>query len=304
MKTLAAAELVLSGTAPPGASITMKRLMLDALFTLSAALALFVLSGALQPVAGQSLGGAYTGMIGGSAATLTLDRDGEVLTGWIDADGYRYRVDGVISDGTIGGLLVDHQNGASMPFEIVERAGYLTLAIVSPDPAGQLQRVEFRFDRRDGDESPPRTRGAGEPSTETDHPIDEQDPEDERQAPGDGLEDLERDPALIGAWSYSDTYISGEFSATTRLFMQVHGDGSYAYGSGSVSAGLGNDLGSIHGQSGGGDVTRGEWRSKDGVVYIKEEGSPQWMAYARYYVEGGSLLLTFGNGDRQLWRRM
>ena len=282
----------------------METFRIDALLTLSAALALFVVSGALQSVAGQSLDGAYTGVIGGSAATLTLERDGEVLTGTIDADGYLYRVDGAISDGSIGGLITDRQNGASMPFEIIERVGYLTLAILSPDPTGQLQRVEFRFDRRDGGEPPPRTPGAGEPPREGDHDITEQDRDDERQRPDDRLEEFERDPALIGAWSYSDTYISGEFSATTRLFMQVLADGSYAYSSGSVSAGLDNDLGSVHGRSGGGDVTRGEWRTKDGVVYIKEEGSPQWMAYARYYVEGGSLLLTFGNGERQLWRRM
>ena len=31
--------------------------------------------------------------------------------------------------------------------------------------------------------------------------------------------------------------------------------------------------------------------------------SQQWVPYARYYVEGGSLLLTFENGSKQLWRR-
>lgn len=116
-------------------------------------------------------------------------------------------------------------------------------------------------------------------------------------------EQFERDPALVGAWSYSDTYISGDFSATTRLFMQVNADGSYAYGSGGVSAGMDNNLGSVYGNSGSGDVTRGEWRTEGGIVYIREPGAPGWTPYARYYVEGASMMFTFANGERQVWHR-
>jgi hypothetical protein len=34
-----------------------------------------------------------------------------------------------------------------------------------------------------------------------------------------------------------------------------------------------------------------------------EQGSTQWVPYPRYYVEGASLMLTFGDGSRQLWER-
>jgi len=127
------------------------------------------------------------------------------------------------------------------------------------------------------------------------------------QTPSDGVTRMNRermepsgehDPALVGAWSYSDTYVSGDFSATSRLSMQILPDGTYLYGKGNVSLG-----GSYSGNSRGADVTRGKWRTQGGVVYIVEDGGVQWEPYARYYVEGGSMMLTFADGKRQTWYR-
>lgn len=233
------------------------------------------------------LSGSYTGEIAGTPSTLTLERSGGTFNGAIDAGGYGYSLRGTAVGDSGSGMLTDHQAGAQIEFEIVERAGAVTVTLLAADPAsGQVQRIPFEF-RRGGDGP---TAG-GEPAQIA-----------EAQGGGQNA-NIERDPALVGVWAYSDTYISGDFSATTRLYMQVNPDGSYLYGSGNVSAGLDNSLGSVYGQSGDGDVTRGQWRTESGIVYIMEAGSPQWVPYARYYVEGNSMMFTFGDGKRQLWSR-
>jgi hypothetical protein len=111
---------------------------------------------------------------------------------------------------------------------------------------------------------------------------------------------VERDPSLIGQWTYTERYNSGDFSANTTLQMLVNPDGTYMYGAGNVSLG-----GAYQGNTGNsGNVTRGQWRTEGGVVYIMEPGGTQWTAYARYYVEGTSVMFTFGDGSRQLWERV
>jgi hypothetical protein len=86
--------------------------------------------------------------------------------------------------------------------------------------------------------------------------------------------------------------------------MQLNPDVTYAYGDGQVTAGLDNSLGSVWGDTGNsGNVSRGQWRTEGGVVYIMEGGSTQWEPYARYYVEGGSMMFTFGDGSKKLWSR-
>lgn len=109
--------------------------------------------GAHQSAASQSLTGSYTGVISGTPSTLTLEHCGESLTGMIDADGFMFYLEGTyVEDGPAGssgnGTLTDSPSGAAMSFEITERSGGLILAILSPDPIGQLQRVEVRFNRK------------------------------------------------------------------------------------------------------------------------------------------------------------
>jgi hypothetical protein len=109
----------------------------------------------------------------------------------------------------------------------------------------------------------------------------------------------ERDAALVGHWVHSKTYQSGNFFGTTTVQMQVNPDGTYLYGRGNVSLG-----GAYIGSTGTSDqFTRGQWRTHGGVVHVKEPGSSQWTPHARYHVEGASMLFTFGDGSRQLWRR-
>lgn len=232
--------------------------------------------------AGQStspLSGIYTGDIAGTAATLQLERSGNSINGAIDAGGYGYRLSGSVNGNSGSGTLQDPQTGASMPFEIIEQGGAVTISISAADAQGQSQRINFQFSRGQGGTGP--SAGAMNPGNQS------------------AQTNVERDPALIGSWAYSDTYNSGDFSATTRLYMQIAADGSYAYGSGEVTAGTG----SVYGGSGSGNTSYGQWRTEGGIVYIMETGSSQWVPYARYYVEGNSMMFTLNNGDRQVWQR-
>lgn len=232
-------------------------------------------------LAAQPLDGAYHGDLNGTPATLTLQQDGPALRGAIDAGGYGYALSGTVSGSGGEGTLTDPQAGSAMPFELAAQGSALTLTILATDPYGQVQRIPFSFQRAGGSGSP----GAATPPS---------------PGPPAGAEaNVQRDPALVGMWSYSNTYNSGDFSGTTRLQMQVNPDGTYLYGGGGVS--ISGDSGS--GRSGSGDVTRGEWRTEGNIVHVRGAGSPQWTPYARYYIEGGQMLFTFGDGSRQVWTR-
>lgn len=238
---------------------------------------------AAPPSSGSSsLAGTYAGTIDGTPASLVLQQNGASLTGVIDAGGYGYTLTGTAQGESGRGTLADPQAGSAMEFELAAQGSALTLTILATDPySGQMQRIPFSFHR-----------GGAAPAG----PF--------QGAPAVGREgNVERDPALVGAWSHSDTYMSGDFSSTTRLSLHVNPDGTYLYGNGSVSIGGANEMGSYGGQSGGGDVTRGQWRTEGNIIYIMEAGSAQWAPYARYYVEGGQMVFTFGDGSKQLWSR-
>lgn len=229
-------------------------------------------------VAAQPFSGTYSGSISGTPATLTLHQEGSSLRGTVDAGGYGYVLTGVLANGTASGTLSDPQTGGTMPCEVTMQGSTLTLTILAPNAQGQVQRMPLTFSR--GGE--PQGRAPAQPSqSQASEPLGE------------------RDPALIGLWSYSDTYMSGEFSATTRLSLQINPDGTYLYGDGDVTMG-GSDY---SGRSSGGDVTRGEWRTQGDILYARDPSSPQWSPHARYYVEGNRMLFTFGDGSRQVWYR-
>ena len=48
-------------------------------------------------------------------------------------------------------------------------------------------------------------------------------------------------------------------------------------------------------------MTPGQWRTENKMVYINEGSG--WTPFAKYYVEGNSLMFTFGDGSKQIWKR-
>ena len=221
--------------------------------------------------------GNFRGRVGDAQAVVELEReDGEVY-GEILADGYLYLlIVNIVGQGQTQGELYDPQTNVTMPAEMTQQGDRLNISLVAN---GQPVALQF-------------TRG-GAPDTATS--ADSTDPETAPETAPEG----NRDPALIGAWSYQDVMTGGGMSVATILHMQVSADGRYSYGNARTMA-SGADFG---GDTGTGGADTGVWRTENNVIFVQPDGATQWMPYARYEVSGNRLLLVFNDGSRQLWHR-
>ena len=62
---------------------------------------------------------------------------------------------------------------------------------------------------------------------------------------------------------------------STQYFLLINQDGSYRYEIGkSAGGGPGSGI-----ETPGGDVTVGEWKTSDRIVYTNEKGSMQWVSH-------------------------
>lgn len=231
------------------------------------------------PLGGQASadqwGGSYSGQIAGTATTVKLTQQGNNLNGQVNAGGYMYQLKGTVSAQQAQGQLLDPQTQGSLPFTAGLQGGQLTLNIQSPG-GGPSQSAVF-------------TKGGAAPSGASPAPPGQS--QQQQQA-------YERDSRLVGNWNYTDSYTSGDYSFATQWKLIINGDGSYIHGDGRV---IGGGPG-ISGDSGsGGDVTRGQWRTQNGIIYVNTGAG--WEAYCRYTTDGSSLLMQFGDGSKQLWKR-
>jgi hypothetical protein len=242
---------------------------------------------------GQGFPGSYTGEIGGVPMKLVIQQRGEALQGEADASGYRYTLSGHAEGTTARGTLADPQTGGGVEVEMMLQGDQFTLTLLAADPyTGQVQRTPLQFQRNGAAAGQGQSASAGSNPGVGGH----------AGAGSQGA--VERAPRLVGNWSFTETMMSGEFSSVSQVFLQVNPDGSYAYGNGRTMAGGSSAYGSISGDTGyGGDVSRGQWRTQGQIVYIQEAGSPQWVPYAKYYVEGGRMMFTYNDGSRQVWHR-
>jgi hypothetical protein len=250
-------------------------------------------------LAQQSLAGSYLFQSPAGPVTLILEQQGSAVTGSMrGADGSMFQLQGGLeAQGATGSISTQ---GGSGFFAMGWVGGQLSMVVAEIDPmTGQPDLANgwsLDFTPAGGSAM----GGGGQPPARGGVPMQPGVPQGSRPGmPQGAQENVQRDPALIGSWVYSDTYSSGDFSATTTLQLLVSPDGSYQYGSGNVS--LGGDY--MGNSGGGGNVTTGQWRTEGGVVYVMEQGSPQWVPHARYYLEGGCMMFTFGDGSRQLWNR-
>lgn len=215
--------------------------------------------------------GTFNGSIANTPTSLTLQQDRDRLSGQMDAGGYRYTLEGQITDRQSSGQVFDPQTQGKMPYQARLEGATLHLTIGTP-ANGQVLEVAFT-----------RT-GAAPPGPA---------PANSGQS-----DNYERDTRLIGSWIYTESYVSGDFSAASQWRMIIQPDGTYLYGDGRV---IGGNSG-VSGDSGtSGDVSRGKWRTQNGLIYIDEGGG--WQPYCRYTTDGSSLLLRFGDGSKQLWKR-
>lgn len=242
----------------------------------------------MTPQQSSAFAGTYAGTLSGTPTMLTIQQQGATLQGQVDAGGYPYALSATASGATARGTLSDPQTGGTMNVELSMQGDQLSLTLLVQDPnTGQMTRMPTLFQRS----------GAGPGGSAIGGPAQVGQAPDPGGAASDGFE---RDPYLVGSWSYTESMTSGDASMVTQMFLQVNPDGTYATGNGRAvggGAGWSGDTGY------GGDVVRGKWRTQDRIIYIQEAGSPQWVPYARYYVEGTRMMFTFGDGSRQVWHR-
>lgn len=223
------------------------------------ALLLFVAcSSKRTSAADQTFEGSYSGTIQGTPATLTVKRTGERITGTIDAQGYRYTLDGQVTGTRATGTLTDPSAGGSMPFEATASGGDVKLVVTAQ---GTRLEMDFKKPTSGG------AGGGGSPAPAT--------------KPGGGEQ---RDSRLVGSWSYTEQL--GDVQTGTALIvwrLAVRADGTFTYG---------NDR----------SQTSGHWRTRGNTVEVSDD-QIAWEPYARFTVDGGTMLFTLANGSKQLWKR-
>jgi hypothetical protein len=98
------------------------------------------------------------------------------------------------------------------------------------------------------------------------------------------------DQRFIGRWAHGEAHASADFSAASERFVQFLADGTYSF---------------ISGRTAGGETARGYWRAADKVLYVTEGSPDGWIAYGRYGFtdDGSAMMLTFDNGEQELWQR-
>ena len=221
--------------------------------------------------------GTYQGSIQGTPAQLTIEEKSGILSGKIDASGYIYLLNGALTGGMWNGQLQDPQTQGQMQFQASLSEPLVNMEVTYIDPATfQQGSFQLQFTRGEAlQDGQNRTVQSSDASGE------------------------ERDPRLVGVWSYTDSYTSGEFSFASQYKMQVNPDGTYLYGDGRV---VGGGPGISGDSGGGGEVIRGQWKTQNQTIYINEGFG--WQPYAGYYIEGASLMLKFADGSRQVWKRV
>lgn len=221
----------------------------------------------------QTLTGTYQGTIEGTPATLTLQQEGGDLWGQINANEYLYYLSGKANGNSSQGTLTDSQTQGVMNYEGSLVGNHFSLSISTG--GGSPFVIQFN-----------KGNTPAEPSDGTINSKEET------------TSYAQLDQRIVGNWLYTDSYSSGEFSFASQYRMIVNSDGTYLYGDGKVAGGGAG----VSGTSGGGSgMSPGKWKTENGIIYINEGYG--WQAYAKYYVESASMMLTFGDGSKQVWKR-
>jgi hypothetical protein len=112
-------------------------------------------------------------------------------------------------------------------------------------------------------------------------------------AAGGGAPAGNRPAALVGHWRWTETFAREGISWATDYHLVLEADGTCS----SWSRTEGN-------VSGGNPETRGVWRAEGDGLLVRWEGSSDWQTYARFVADGARLMLTFPNGDRNVYERV
>jgi len=224
--------------------------------------------------------GDFIGSMLGVNATMTEAHNGIQWTGTIDVSGYPIQLEGTVIDMECSGTMTDQQTRETTPFTAKYARNQITISIRDLNPiSGQVENMDFVFTRTDV--------FAPQESGQTHVTV----------IGGSDASKLDR--SLIGLWRFTDTYVSGEYSFATDYFIQFNSNGVILVTDGRTAGG--GPTSSI--DSGDGDVQQGVWKTENKTVWTSD-GKSEWQPYARYYVDGNSMMLTYNNGKKQVWEKL
>ena len=236
---------------------------------------LFICSGSfITAQESSSWNGMFTGTLVGVESTLQGQCTGANWNGVVDAGGYLFNLKGAIEGMNVKGTMSDPQAGAELPFRASLSGNQLSIFIRDVNPlSGVEEDMELVF-----------TRSANQkPNVSSSKPV-------------SGNTNI--DPKLVGNWRYTDSYVSGQFSFATDYFMRFNQDGTMLWTDGRTAGG-GPDISM---DSGTGDVHEAHWKIDSKVIWLN--GGNGWEYYATYYAEDQRMMLTFKNGNKQVWERL
>ncbi len=104
------------------------------------------------------------------------------------------------------------------------------------------------------------------------------------------------DPRLIGHWLNSESHVSGSFSSVVEISITFLADGRALEFEGRV-------IGSGHDTGPGQGTTTYYWAA-DGRQLFFGQAPGQYEHASNYVIEGNSLLVTQGDGKRDVWQRL
>lgn len=229
--------------------------------------------------------GNYNGNIAGTPSVLSLSQNGNQLGGKIDASGYVYNIQGSANGNQAQGQISDPQTGGSMTFQATLQGTNINLLL-----SANGQQLSLQF-----------SKGGG-PQQNTAQQSGNQGLGNQQNSgmnnTGGAVNPANLDQRVVGNWLYTETNSGGGFSFAAQWRLIIQPNGTYVYGDAKIAGGGGG----VSGSSGGGDVqSQGQWKTENSIIYINEGGG--WQAFARYYVEGASMMFTFGDGSKQVWKR-
>jgi hypothetical protein len=224
--------------------------------------------------------GSFTGAILGLESILTGTLDGDQWTGVINVSGYPIVMTGTVIDMKCTGNIADEQTHTSTPFTATYSGKQIRIHIRDINPITGLEEdMEFVFVKTT-------TQEAVGTAIQKSITLDK-------------VDNSPRDQNLTGLWRFTDTYVSGEYSFATDYFIQFNPNGVILVTDGRTAGG--GPTSSL--DSGEGDTHQGIWKTENKTLYTKEEGG-QWGVYAKYYVDGNSMMLTYNNGRKQVWEKI
>jgi hypothetical protein len=211
--------------------------------------------------------GTFVGDLNGTPASIQLQALGSTLAGTFSAGGYAYPLSATVEGSTASGRVQDPAGAGEFTANLAGDTLHWTMAVMV---LGQVQPTSytFQFQRQGAGQGLAAAGGQG----------------------GGAAGQVMRDPALVGRWRHTDPTPG----VVTDYWLYINRDGTFRLGDmNTPDAGWISD-----------GVLTGQWRSQDQHIYSMATGTSAWQLYARYYIEGNSMLLTYSDGERVIWHRI